>query len=53
MSVDHIFGQARPILKLLGAALIVVAALQLFGVHVGFGGGVEANALVGLGLLHI
>jgi len=53
MSVDAIFGQARPLLRLVGAALIVVAAAKLFGFQIGVPGTIEAQALVGLGLMHV
>jgi hypothetical protein len=54
MTIDSIFGQIRPILKLIGAALIIVAAIQLFRLaNINLGGDAQANALVGLGLLHV
>lgn len=54
MNVDAIFGQARPIIRLVGSVLIVIAALRLFGVSItALPGGVSDLALVGLGLMHI
>lgn len=53
MNVDQLFGQIRPICKLIGVAMVIVAALKLFGVHIDIGGSVEATALVGIGLLHV
>jgi hypothetical protein len=54
MNIDSLLSQIRPILKLVGIALVIVAGLQLFNlVHINFGGDVTQNALVGLGLLHV
>lgn len=54
MNVDAVFGQARPLIKLVGAALVIMAALRLFGVgFTAVPGSVTDLALVGLGLLHV
>ena len=53
MTVDSIFGQARPLLKLIGSALVIVSALKMFGVAIGVPGSVADEALVGIGLLHV
>ena len=53
MSVDATFAKARPFLRLVGAALIAVAAAKLFGFRIGVPGTIEAQALVGLGLMHV
>lgn len=34
MNVDQIFGQLRPILSLVGSALIIVGLLKFFGVQI-------------------
>lgn len=53
MNLDQLRNQVRPIVHILGVALVVVAALKLFGVNINFGGSVEEAALVGIGLLHV
>lgn len=53
MNLDQIRSQIRPIVHIVGVALVAVAALKLFGVNINFGGGVEESALVGIGLLHV
>lgn len=47
------FVQLRPFLKLFGAVMVIIATLELFGVSVRFGGSIEENVLVGIGLLSI
>ena len=53
MSLDSALSQARPILKLIGAACVLVAAAKLAGLGVPIRAGVTELSLVGLGLLHI
>ncbi len=53
MNVDAIFGQARPLLRLFGAILIVCATAKLLGANFWSPGDVGDMALVGLGLCHI
>lgn len=53
MSLDSLLGQARPILKLIGAACILVAAAKLAGFGLPIRAGVTELSLVGLGLLHL
>jgi hypothetical protein len=53
MNVDAIFGQARPLIRLVGAVLIVAAAAKLFGMNFPISGGVSELALVGIGLVHV
>lgn len=38
MNADQIFGQARPILQLIGSALIAAGLLKFFGVNVPISG---------------
>lgn len=53
MTLDSLLGQARPILKLIGAACILIAAAKLAGIGIPIRAGVTELSLVGLGLLHI
>lgn len=53
MNTDQIFGQVRPVLKLAGAVMVIIAALKMFGIADGISGGTTEYALVGLGLLHV
>lgn len=53
MTLDSLIGQARPILKLIGAACILLAAVKLAGFGIQVRAGVSELSLVGIGLLHI
>lgn len=47
MNLDHSLGQIRPILSLIGSAIIVVGVLKFFGVNINVlnGGGLELAAI--------
>lgn len=53
INLNDPFVQLRPIFKLIGAVMVIIAALELFGVSIRFGGSIADNALVGIGLLSI
>lgn len=37
MNVPNIFGEARPLLSLIGSIVIIVGLLKFFGVNIGIG----------------
>ena len=53
MNMDQARAQMRPIVHIVGTAVILVAALKLFGVHVPVSGNISELALVGIGLMHV
>lgn len=53
MTVDSLLGQARPVLKIIGAACILLAAAKLAGLGIQARASVTELALVGLGLQHL
>lgn len=53
MTVDSLLGQARPVLKIIGAACILLAATKLAGLGIQVRPSITDLSLVGLGLLHL
>lgn len=53
MTVDSALSQIKPITRIIGIALVLSAALKMFGVHIGIAGDAQTLALVGIGLLHV
>ena len=53
MNLDQARAQMRPIVHILGTALILIAALKMFGMHIPVTGNISELALVGIGLMHI
>lgn len=53
MTPDSARQTVRPFTTMAGIALVVIAALKLFGVRLGIPGSITEIALVGIGLLHI
>lgn len=53
MTVDSALAQARPFLKLIGIACVLLAGAKLAGFGVPVRAGIADLSLVGLGFLHI
>lgn len=51
--LNSALGQLRPILSLVGAALIIVGLLKFFGVQIPFGKGALELAVAGFLIKHV